>query len=161
FGGKVGLAVSLHAPDDETRDKIMPINRRFNVEQLITALHEYPLPNRKRITIEYTLMRGVNDSSRHARRLAALLKGLRVKVNLIPMNPIEQSELQAPEERDVDAFREVLAELRVSCSVRKRRGDDVNAACGQLALKSAESPGELVQLRLPESGARTARPEEC
>lgn len=136
FDGKVGLAVSLHAPDDETRSRIMPVNRRYPIAELIKALHEYPLPKRRRMTIEYTLMQGVNDSREHARKLAKLLNGLRVKVNLIPMNAISNSDLGAPDNAIVDAFKTELARLRVSCSVRKRRGDDVDAACGQLALMS-------------------------
>lgn len=141
FGGKIGLAVSLHAPDDATRDTIMPVNQRFPVAELIQALREYPLPKRRRLTIEYTLIGDVNDSLDHAARLAQLLRGLRVKVNLIPMNPIEQSELREPVAAQVEAFREALAERRISCSIRKRRGDDVDAACGQLALKHVERTG--------------------
>ncbi len=156
FGGKLGLAVSLHAPNDETRNRIMPINQRFDMQQLLDALRQYPLPKRRRITIEYTLMSGINDSEHHAHQLADALRGISVKVNLIPMNPIDASELRAPDWKDVERFRQVLAERRVSCSVRKRRGDDVDAACGQLALKSnpgqagvgAGRPGErLVQLK--------------
>lgn len=140
FGGKVGLAVSLHAPDNETRSRILPMNERFPVGELLTALREYPLPPRRRITIEYTLIDGENDSEEHAQRLVKLLRGLRCKVNLIPMNPIEASTLHPPSEDAVERFREVLANNRVSCSVRKRRGDDVDAACGQLALKQPLVP---------------------
>ncbi len=135
FGGKLGLAVSLHAPDNETRDQIMPMNKRFDVSALIAALRAYPLPKRRRITIEYTLIADLNDSEAHARRLVRTLRGLRVKVNLIPMNPIEQSDLGAPRSERVDAFRATLLSEGVSCSVRTRRGDDVDAACGQLALR--------------------------
>ncbi|MEZ4371642.1 MAG: 23S rRNA (adenine(2503)-C(2))-methyltransferase RlmN [Polyangiaceae bacterium] len=137
FGGKVGLAISLHAPDNETRSRILPMNQRFPVEELIQALHDYPLPVRRRITIEYTLIDGVNDSSAHCDRLIDLLSGLRVKVNLIPMNPISASDLKAPDAARVTAFRERLADAGVSCFVRVRRGDDVDAACGQLALQGA------------------------
>ncbi len=137
FGGKVGLAVSLHAPDDETRERIIPMNRTFPVAKLIEALSEYPLPARRRITIEYTLIDGINDSLAHARRLVRLLKGLRVKVNLIPMNSISNSPLRAPKPGTVTAFREYLADAGLSCFVRTRRGDDVSAACGQLALQGS------------------------
>ncbi len=146
FGGKLGLAVSLHAPDDETRNKIMPVNARYNIDQLIEALRRYPLPKRRRITIEYTLIAGVNDSEAQARLLASRLAELRVKVNLIPMNPIEASDFATPTEDTVELFRCVLAEHRVSCSVRKRRGDDVDAACGQLALKNQPDGERLVSL---------------
>jgi 23S rRNA (adenine2503-C2)-methyltransferase len=134
FGGKVGLAVSLHAPSDAVRDRIMPMNRKFPIAELIQALREYPLPQRRRITIEYTLMDGVNDSEPQARELVELLRGLRVKVNLIPMNPISASELKAPSQARVVAFQRVLAEAGLSCFVRTRRGDEVSAACGQLAI---------------------------
>lgn len=143
FDGKVGLAISLHAPDDPTRDQLLPINARYDVGTLIAALRAYPLPKRRRITIEYTLIDGKNDSVEHAKRLARLLVGLRCKVNLIPMNPIAGSPLRSSPPHAVEAFRQVLATRRVSCSVRKRRGDEVDAACGQLAFKQ-----ELVELRV-------------
>ncbi len=149
FDGKIGLAVSLHAPDNETRDKIMPVNKRFDVQQLLDGLRRYPLPNRRRITIEYTLIDQVNDSDEHARRLAKALSGLRAKVNLIPLNPIADSELRAPSGRRVEAFRRVLGDSRISCSVRRRRGDDVDAACGQLALKNQLVDGADMVRRLP------------
>jgi 23S rRNA (adenine2503-C2)-methyltransferase len=134
FAGKVGLAVSLHAPNDVIRDRIMPMNRKFPIVDLMRALREYPLPQRRRITIEYTLMNGVNDGEAEARELVQLLHGLRVKVNLIPMNPISASELKAPSGARVAAFQRVLSEHGVSCFVRTRRGDEVSAACGQLAI---------------------------
>jgi 23S rRNA (adenine2503-C2)-methyltransferase len=134
FGGKVGLAVSLHAPNDAIRDRIMPMNRKFPIVELMRALREYPLPQRRRITIEYTLMNAVNDGEAEARELVQLLRGLRVKVNLIPMNPISASELKAPSGNRVAAFQRVLSDAGVSCFVRTRRGDEVSAACGQLAI---------------------------
>jgi 23S rRNA (adenine2503-C2)-methyltransferase len=134
FGGKVGLAVSLHAPNDVIRDRIMPMNRKYPIVELMRALREYPLPMRRRITIEYTLMNAVNDGEAEARELVQLLKGLRVKVNLIPMNPISASELKAPSGNRVAAFQRVLSDAGVSCFVRTRRGDEVSAACGQLAI---------------------------
>jgi 23S rRNA (adenine2503-C2)-methyltransferase len=112
----------------------MPMNRKFPIVELMRALREYPLPQRRRITIEYTLMDGVNDSVGEARELVQLLRGLRVKVNLIPMNPISLSELRAPSGAKVAAFQRVLNDNGVSCFVRTRRGDEVSAACGQLAI---------------------------
>lgn len=144
FSGKLGLAISLHAPDNATRDRILPMNQRFPVEELLAELRRYPLPPRRRITVEYTLIEGQNASLQHAVQLARLLRGLRCKVNLIPMNPIDASDLAPPSEATVESFRQALAEHRISCSVRKRRGDDVDAACGQLALKQP-----LVELRRP------------
>ncbi len=140
FHGKIGLAVSLHAPNDELRSKIVPINERYPIARLMAALRSYPLPPRRRITIEYTLIQGQNDGLEHAQQLCRLLAGLRAKVNLIPMNPVAGSELRGS--AHVERFRRVLAEARVSCSVRRRRGDDVDAACGQLALS-----GELLRPR--------------
>ncbi|HEX2672170.1 MAG TPA: 23S rRNA (adenine(2503)-C(2))-methyltransferase RlmN, partial [Polyangiaceae bacterium] len=134
FAGKIGLAVSVHAPNDETRDKIIPMNRRYPLAALMRALRAYPLPKRRRITIEYTLIDGVNDTPSHARELATLLRGLPSKVNLIPMNPITASELRAPKSESVRQFQDILANAGYSCFVRTRRGDEVSAACGQLAM---------------------------
>lgn len=136
FGGKVGLALSLHAPSDAVRDSIMPMNKKYPIARLMRALEGYPLPPRRRITIEYTLMDGINDSLEQADELARLLRPLRVKVNLIPMNDITDSDLHAPRGASVVAFRERLSGHGYSCFVRTRRGDDVSAACGQLALRA-------------------------
>jgi len=134
FGGNLGLAISLHAADDETRSRLMPINRKYPLGVLMDALRAYPLPRRRRITIEYTLVAGRNDSPGEARKLAKLLRGIPVKVNLIPMNPIAASTLGPPGLTGVLAFQRVLCDAGYSCFVRRRRGDDVSAACGQLAL---------------------------
>jgi 23S rRNA (adenine2503-C2)-methyltransferase len=134
FAGKIGLAVSVHAPNDETRDRIIPMNKKYPLRELMQALRAYPLPKRRRITIEYTLIDGVNDSPTHARQLSSLLRGLPSKVNLIPMNPISASELHAPKSESVREFQEILASAGYSCFVRTRRGDEVAAACGQLAM---------------------------
>ncbi len=136
FEGKVGLAVSLHAPDDATRNRIIPMNEKYPVAELMRALRDYPLPRRRRITIEYTLIAGVNDSLAHANALAELLRGLRVKINLIPMNTIEAADFRAPDDARVNAFQELLSQAGYSCFVRTRRGDEVSAACGQLAMSS-------------------------
>ena len=149
FGGKVGLAVSLHAPNDVIRDRIMPMNRKYPIVELMRALREYPLPLRRRITIEYTLMDHVNDGEAEARELVQLLRGLRVKVNLIPMNPISASELKAPSGARVAAFQRVLSNAGVSCFVRTRRGDEVSAACGQLAIAE-----DLVRKKRERDGLR-------
>jgi 23S rRNA (adenine2503-C2)-methyltransferase len=138
FGGNIGLAVSLHAPDDETRTRLMPINKKYPLDTLMRALRAYPLPRRRRITIEYTMVAGENDSVQHARKLAGLLRGLPVKVNLIPMNRIEAASLSGTEMPAVLAFQRVLCDAGYSCFIRRRRGDDVSAACGQLALLGAK-----------------------
>jgi 23S rRNA (adenine2503-C2)-methyltransferase len=134
FAGKIGLAVSVHAPNDETRDRIIPMNKKYPLRELMQALRAYPLPKRRRITIEYTLIDGVNDSAAQARELCVLLRGLPSKINLIPMNPITASELHAPKADSVRQFQEILAAAGYSCFVRTRRGDEVAAACGQLAM---------------------------
>jgi 23S rRNA (adenine2503-C2)-methyltransferase len=133
FHGQIGLAISLHSPTDEGRSRLVPINRRYPVAQLMAALRAYPLPQRRRITIEYTLVAGQNDSVADARKLAQLLAGIPVKVNLIPMNPIEASALAPPDLATVLAFQRVLCDAGYSCFIRRRRGDEVSAACGQLA----------------------------
>lgn len=138
FNGQIGLAISLHAADDETRTRLMPINKKYPLDVLMQALRAYPLPRRRRITIEYTLVAGKNDNVTEARKLAKLLRGLPVKVNLIPMNPIEASTLGPPDLSGVLAFQRVLCDAGYSCFIRRRRGDDVSAACGQLALLGAK-----------------------
>ena len=138
FGGQIALAISLHAADDATRSAIMPINRRYPLAELLAALRAYPLPKRRRITIEYTLVAGQNDAIDQAQKVAALLRGLRVKINLIPMNPIAASELGPSQHGRVLAFQRVLTDAGYSCFIRRRRGDDVAAACGQLALLGAK-----------------------
>jgi 23S rRNA (adenine2503-C2)-methyltransferase len=139
FGGRVGLAVSLHNADDEKRTRLVPINRRYPLAELLAAIRRYPMPRGRRVTIEYTLVSGQNDDAADARRLAKRLDVDRVKVNLIPMNPIETSMLGPPAMERVQAFQKILTDAGILCFVRKRRGDDVAAACGQLAL-SGEQP---------------------
>jgi 23S rRNA (adenine2503-C2)-methyltransferase len=138
FGGNIGLAISLHAADDETRTRLMPINKKYPLAVLMEGLRAYPLPRRRRITIEYTLVAGKNDAASEAAKLAKLLRGIPVKVNLIPMNPIAASPLGPPETHGVLAFQRVLCDAGYSCFIRRRRGDDVSAACGQLALLGAK-----------------------
>ena len=133
FDGQVQLAISLHAVRDDERSKIMPVNRKHGLKQLTEALRRYPMSKRQRITIEYTLIEGVNDSLADANGMVELLRGIPVKVNLIPMNPISASELRAPDSGHVTRFQEQLTRRGLSVFVRKTRGDDVAAACGQLA----------------------------
>jgi 23S rRNA (adenine2503-C2)-methyltransferase len=117
----------------------MPINRKYPLHKLMDGLRAYPLPRRRRITIEYTLVSGKNDDVAEAKKLAALLRGIPVKINLIPMNPIAASSLQPPGFDRVLAFQRVLCDAGYSCFIRRRRGDDVSAACGQLALLGAKA----------------------
>ncbi len=138
FGGAVQLAVSLHQVDNERRSALMPVNRKYPIEELLAALKRYPLPKRRRITIEYTLVRGQNDSLDDAKKLVKLLRGLKVKVNLIPMNPIEASTLGPSDLSAVDAFQKQLFDGGIATFVRRRKGADIAAACGQLALAGAK-----------------------
>ncbi len=135
FNGRVPLAVSLHAADDRVRSELMPVNRKYPLRTLVAALRRYPLAPGRRITIEYALARGVNDSVQDARRLAALLDGLRVKVNLIPVNSVPGMDLEASPERRVSQFQERLRQQGILALIRRRRGGDIAAACGQLALR--------------------------
>ena len=134
------LAISLNASTNEQRDKIMPINRKYPIESLIEACERYPLRTWEHLTFEYVLLGGFNDSAQDARRVARLLANLRVKVNLIPWNPGELP-FEKPDPSRVEEFRRILTEKNVRAFVRYSRGQDVMAACGQLAL--LESTGGL------------------
>lgn len=130
---EAALAVSLNAPSDEIRRRIMPVARKYPLARLLEALRAYQLPNRRRITMEYVLIRGVNDSLRDARELVRILHGLKVKVNLIPFNPWPGCDLEAPEPAAVLAFEELLKRSPHAVMLRKSKGNDILAACGQLA----------------------------
>jgi 23S rRNA (adenine2503-C2)-methyltransferase len=139
------LAVSLNAPNDAIRDEIMPINRKWNIARLLGALRAYPLEQRRRITFEYVLLAGVNDSLEHAAELARLLRGLRCKVNVIPYNPHPEAPYARPAAEVVEAFQNECKRLGLATYLRTPRGDDIDAACGQLANRSQGAP--LVPLR--------------
>ncbi|MFH1059507.1 MAG: 23S rRNA (adenine(2503)-C(2))-methyltransferase RlmN [Pseudomonadota bacterium] len=136
------LAVSLNAPDEALRSRLMPINRRFSLATLKAALLAYPLKPTRRITLEYVLLGGVNDRPAQARQLAMWCRGLRCKVNLIPFNPHEGAGFNAPAEADVLAFQAVLLENNLTALFRRSRGAEIGAACGQLAGRAglAEDP---------------------
>lgn len=135
FGGKVQLAVSLHAANSATRGRIMPVNRKHDLDEVLAAMGRYPLLPRRKLTVEYTLLRGINDSPRDAQGLARKLSGLRVKVNLIPMNGVVDSGYGAPDPAAVERFQQTLRGAGIDTFVRRRKGDDIAAACGQLALQ--------------------------
>jgi len=128
----VNLAVSLNAADNETRNRLMPINRVFPLERLMAACKEYALPNRRRITFEYILMEGINDGVSDAFRLVRLLHGIRAKVNLIPFNEHEGSSFRRPSEDAILKFQSILMERGLTAIIRNSRGQDIGAACGQL-----------------------------
>ena len=136
---RVSLAVSLNAADDETRSRLMPINRTYPLEVLLAACRSYPLPPGRRITFEYILIKGVNDAPEDARRLARLLQPIRCKVNLIPFNPHEGSGFERPSEEAILAFQEVLVRKHFTVIIRQSKGQDISAACGQLRARSGEA----------------------
>jgi 23S rRNA (adenine2503-C2)-methyltransferase len=132
----VSLAISLHAPNDKLRNELVPINRKYNLEQFIQSAANYidKMPdNRRKATVEYTLMDQVNDRTVHARELAVLLKDLPCKINLIPFNPFPGSEYKRVTNTALNRFRDILAGEGYTVTVRTTRGDDIAAACGQLA----------------------------
>lgn len=135
---RVNLAVSLHAPDDGLRGELMPVNRKYSLSQLLECCRKLPIPRRKRITFEYVLLGGVNDSEEQARELAGLLRGIPSKVNLIPFNPHPGSAFSRPAAERIERFQNVLRDLGVQINVRRPRGDDIQAACGQLQGEEAE-----------------------
>jgi 23S rRNA (adenine2503-C2)-methyltransferase len=136
-GVKVNLAVSLNATTDEVRDRIMPVNRRYPIKELMAACKRFPLEPRRRITFEYVMLKGVNDSVEDARRLATLLRGIKCKVNLIPFNPFPGSEFKRPDDKTVRRFQKILHDHKYTAPVRESRGRDISAACGQLREKAA------------------------
>ena len=129
------LAISLHAPDPGLRRALMPIEEKYSMDAVIEAALRYPIPRGGLVTFEYVLLGGVNDTALHARELARRLSGKRVKVNLIPLNPAPEIPFKAPTTDAVDAFCAALAAAGVAVSVRRSRGLDILAACGQLHLK--------------------------
>jgi 23S rRNA (adenine2503-C2)-methyltransferase len=129
------LAISLHAPTDAQRGALVPINRKYGVAEIIAACKRFPLKKRSRITFEYVLLAGVNDSTEDARRLARLLAGMKAKVNLIPLNAAAGIPYERPSDEAIDLFARTLAEQGVTVSVRKSRGRDIRAACGQLIVE--------------------------
>jgi 23S rRNA (adenine2503-C2)-methyltransferase len=128
----VSITLSLNGADNETRSRLMPINRKHPIEEVLAALRRLPLAPRRRFTIAYVLIGGENDTLRDARQLVRVLHGLRCKVNLIPFNPFPETELKAPKKADVTAFQEELRSKGLSTHIRWSRGGDVLAACGQL-----------------------------
>jgi len=130
----VSLAVSLHAPDDALRNELVPLNRKYPIAVLLEACKRYVEgDSRRRVTFEYIMLAGVNDSVAHARQLVKLLEGVPSKVNLIPYNPFPQGRYQRSDAATIDRFREVLTRANLTTITRKTRGDDIDAACGQLA----------------------------
>lgn len=128
----IKLAVSLNAPDDEIRDVLMPVNRKYPLKKLLEACRTFPLHKGERITFEYVLIKGINDHDKHARNLAKLLAGIRSKINLIPLNPHKGTRMLPPSEETVLRFQDILLKKHFTAIVRESRGNDILAACGQL-----------------------------
>jgi 23S rRNA (adenine2503-C2)-methyltransferase len=128
----INLAVSLNATTDELRDRIMPVNRKYPLKELLRVCREFPLPGRRKVTFEYVLMGGVNDSLEDAKRLLRLISDIPSKVNLIPFNEHEGCGFKAPSQAAIDAFHKYLIDRHVTVITRDSRGGDISAACGQL-----------------------------
>jgi len=131
----VNLAISLNATDNETRDMLMPINRKYPIQKLLEACAQYPLLPRRKITFEYILIKGINDSRQDAERLAKLLRPIRAKINLIPLNTYEGCDFERPEESAIENFKEILNRKNYTAIIRHSKGQDISAACGQLSGK--------------------------
>lgn len=129
------LAISLHAPNDELRSRLMPINRAYPLSELMAALDRYGAENNRRLTLEYILLRGVNDQPVHARQLAALIGRRNAYVNLIPYNAVDEKGFQGVDHAVAMVFYDQLMKLGVRCTIRKEHGSDIDAACGQLRVK--------------------------
>jgi 23S rRNA (adenine2503-C2)-methyltransferase len=140
----INLAISLNASDNATRDRLMPINKKYPIEVLIDCLKEYPLKPTRRHTIEYVMLAGINDSDEDAKRLAVWLKGVPSKINLIPFNSFESSEYRPPSKERVLKFQNYLIEQNFSAFIRQNRATDILGACGQLASQSASKTLDTV-----------------
>jgi 23S rRNA (adenine2503-C2)-methyltransferase len=143
------LAISLHAPTDRQRGELVPINRKYGIADIVDACRRFPLRRRSRITFEYVMLAGVNDSPEDARRLAKLIAGVKAKINLIPLNAAAGIPFERPSDDVVDRFARILAERGVTVSVRKSRGRDIRAACGQLIVDGQKkSPGQKLAVMI-------------
>jgi 23S rRNA (adenine2503-C2)-methyltransferase len=142
------LAISLHSTTEEQRDLLVPINRKYGLTELLDACRRFPIKRRERITFEYVMLQDVNDSPEDARRLVRLLHGIRGKVNLLPLNEAAGIPFERPSDERVNRFARVLAEHGMAVSVRKSRGRDIRAACGQLITDSsrAAAPGKRLAM---------------
>jgi len=141
------LAISLNGSNDRLRSEVMPLNRKWNLQELMKAAREFPLRARERLTFEYVLLAGVNDAPEHAREVAELVRGMRAKVNLIALNPGPELPYQTPEQERVLGFQRILAAAGIPVFIRRPRGRDIFAACGQLKRTTEVRSGG--QLELP------------
>ena len=135
---QVGLAVSLHAPNDDIRHQIMPISKKYSMDELMKACRDYTEATHRRITFEYALIEGVNDRDENARELAARLRGMLCHVNLIPINSVEEKPYSSSSRQRAEAFAEILGSRGITATIRRQLGADISAACGQLRLQETE-----------------------
>jgi 23S rRNA (adenine2503-C2)-methyltransferase len=144
------LAISLHSTTEDQRDLLVPINRKYGLKELLDACRRFPLKRRERITFEYVLLKDVNDTPEDARRLVRLLNGIKGKVNLLPLNEAAGIPFERPADDRVNRFAKILADHGVTVSVRKSRGRDIRAACGQLITETtrATSPGKRLAMMM-------------
>lgn len=140
---KVNLVLSLHAPNQRLRQKIIPYAREYPLDEILLAMDSYAKKTKRDITFEYTLIHGINDQEEQAKELISLLKGKQCTVNLIPYNPVEGLTLKRPDGASVKRFREILTQGRILNTCRYTKGDDIAAACGQLALQESTTPSVL------------------
>jgi len=131
---QVNLAISLHAPNDEIRNRLMPINKKYPMKELLEACEKHTEITGRRITFEYSMIRGINDEKAHAEELATKLQGMLCHVNLIPLNPVSEREYEAADRKSVEVFRKALEDKGVQVTVRRDLGTDIDGACGQLRL---------------------------
>jgi 23S rRNA (adenine2503-C2)-methyltransferase len=150
------LAISLHSTTEDQRDMLVPINRKYGLKELLDACRRFPLKRRNRITFEYVMLAGVNDTPEDARRLVKLLNGIKAKVNLLPLNEAAGIPFERPSDDRVNRFAQILADHYLTVSVRKSRGRDIRAACGQLITESSRvpAPGQRLAMMMGESLAR-------
>ena len=142
------LAISLHATTDEQRTALVPPNRKYPLAAILDTCRRFPLKKRSRITFEYVMLAGVNDTPEDARRLVRLLSGIKAKVNLIPLNPAPGIPFERPSDERVDRFAQIVANQHVTVSVRKSRGRDIRAACGQLIVEGGTKKSAAQQMAL-------------
>ncbi|MCI8610040.1 MAG: 23S rRNA (adenine(2503)-C(2))-methyltransferase RlmN [Firmicutes bacterium] len=140
---QVNLAISLHAPNDEIRGEMMPVSKAYPMDVLLEACRAYTKKTSRRITFEYTLVKGVNDGASHGEELAQRLKGMLCHVNLIPLNQVEETGLFTTEKKAAEAFRQILEKRGIPATIRRELGDDIDGACGQLRLGVINGGQEL------------------
>ncbi|MDO5041284.1 MAG: 23S rRNA (adenine(2503)-C(2))-methyltransferase RlmN, partial [Peptoniphilus sp.] len=140
----VTLALSLHNTDNKNRSELMPINRKYSIEEALAACKYYTEQTNTSLTVEYTLIKGVNDLEKNAQELRRLLQGINSHINLIPLNPIDEYRKDRPDNREIEHFRKKLEDMRLNVTIRRELGADINASCGQLRRNYKESNSDKI-----------------